>query len=177
MRCGEGAGRNPQTQIALRNTVTANFGPVSGLTNSYERVKCSVAFAAPSHTLCSGIRPQTIHLEVELLRLPLRGQCRTFTGFPFHPAGVKACFSGHPKQWSRQIHRDRSGADSITAKPCISTGAPAESDSACSRTRHVCSDASSLTHSVPEQALSLFQASCWRPRNQHKNASNQHKNM
>jgi len=114
--CGGGAGRNPQTQVALRNTVTANSGPVSGLTNGFEQINCSVAFAAPSHTSCSGIRPQTIHNEVGLARLPLRGQCRTFTGFPFHPAGVQACFSGHPKQWPRQIRRDRSGAESITAK-------------------------------------------------------------
>ncbi len=31
IRCGGGAGKNPQTQVALRNAVTANPGPVSGL--------------------------------------------------------------------------------------------------------------------------------------------------
>ena len=101
IRRGERAGKNPQTQVALRNAVTANPGPVSGLAKG--------AFAGMDAGLSlRGAFPHRVQWRCSAngpvgrgpIRLPLRGQCRTLTGFPFHPAVLKQMmrlFSRAPK--------------------------------------------------------------------------------
>jgi hypothetical protein len=54
------AGRIPQTQVALRDAVTVASGRSPDL-------RVAFAVAAPSHTRCSGVRPQSIHFEVDWL--------------------------------------------------------------------------------------------------------------
>ena len=114
MRLEDGAGRIPQTQLALRNAVTVNFRPVSGLAGGFHL--CG-AFPHIVQWHKAAINPG----HRGLARLPLRGQCRTFTGFPFHPAVnwfgfQQPVFPGTRSNSPASIRKDQGGAGSITVK-------------------------------------------------------------
>ena len=108
------AGRIPQTQIALRNAVTVNLGPVSGLASDFHLCD-AFPHVVQWHKVAINSH------QSELARLPLRGQCRTLTGFPFHPAGQWDIFQGpvFPGTQSNGPainQKDHCGAASITVK-------------------------------------------------------------
>lgn len=76
-------GRCLPTATALRS-VRCVYRPVSGL------VSCNTNQRKPSHACAQW------HLSSPITHLPLRGQCRTLTGFPFHCCSNDDCATTAP---------------------------------------------------------------------------------